>query len=130
MIAIGAATAGTWMIEARRDEPTCAPSVNQKSPIDLSEFPRPVLDPEDAYVYECPVAFANGALQASIRFAGNEAPDPDRFAAYAGVVATKPNASAIDATFASFETLMYFPLLVWMFLQGARYANRVTSTVV
>ena len=56
----------------------CAASENQKSPIDLSEFERPVPEPDDAYVNECPEAVANGALQASIRSAGNDAPEPDR----------------------------------------------------
>ena len=56
----------------------CAASENQKSPIDLSEFERPVPEPDDAYVNECPEDVANGALQASIRSAGNDAPEPDR----------------------------------------------------
>ena len=56
----------------------CAASENQKSPIDLSELLRPVPDPDEAYVNECDDAVANGALQASIRRAGNEAPEPCR----------------------------------------------------
>ena len=118
------------MIEERRDDPTWGASVIQKSPIVLSEFERPVPEPAGLYVYVCPVASLNEALQPWIRKSGNDAPEPSRFAAYAGVVATKPNASAIDATFASFETLMYFPLLVWMYLQGASYAIWVTRAVV
>jgi hypothetical protein len=58
------------------------------------------------------VASLNGALQPWIRKSGNDAPEPSRFTAYAGVVATKPNASANEATFASFENLIYFPLFV------------------
>jgi hypothetical protein len=45
-----------------------------------------------------------------MRAAGKDAPEPCNDAACAGVVATKPNASAAAATFASFETFMYFPL--------------------
>ena len=48
-IAIGAATAGTWMIEARFVAAVYAPSDIQKSPIDLSEFDWPVPEDEDAY---------------------------------------------------------------------------------
>jgi hypothetical protein len=64
------------MIEARFDEDVCGASVNQKSPIPLSELDRPVPDPEDAYVKVCEVAAANGALHASIKSAGKDAPDP------------------------------------------------------
>ncbi|CAB4543439.1 unannotated protein [freshwater metagenome] len=55
-----------------------AASENQKSPIDLSEFPRPVPELEEEYVNACDVASLNGALQASINPAGNEAPEPVR----------------------------------------------------
>ncbi len=113
------------MIDARRDEPTCGASVIQKSPTDLSEFVRPAPEPSALYVYVWPDAAANGALHASIRSAGNEAPDPSRLAAYAGVVVTKPNASATDATFASFETLMYFPLGNVVVLTGRNYEGAV-----
>jgi hypothetical protein len=65
-----------------------------------------------------------------MRNSGNDAPEPSRFTAYAGVVATNPNASANEATFASFVILIYFPLYVWKNLQGARYVNRVTRRVV
>jgi len=95
---------------ARFDEAVCAASVNQKSPIDLSELLRPVPEPDDAYVNECPDALANGALQASIRRAGNDAPDPCRSTAWAGVEATKPKARATAADFASIETFINFPL--------------------
>jgi SepF-like predicted cell division protein (DUF552 family) len=64
------------MIEARFEEEVCGASVNQKSPIDLSEFERPVPEPEAAYVKVCEVAAANGALQASIKSAGKDAPEP------------------------------------------------------
>jgi hypothetical protein len=56
----------------------CAASENQKSPTDLSELRRPGPEPDGAYVNECPEAVANGAFQASIRRAGNEAPEPCR----------------------------------------------------
>ncbi len=108
------------MIEARRDEPVCGASVIQKSPTALSEFVRPAPEPTALYVYVWPDAFANGALHASIKSAGKDAPDPSRFAAYAGVVVTKPNASATDATFASFETLIYFPLGNVVLLTGVK----------
>jgi hypothetical protein len=42
-------------------------------------------------------------------FAGHDAPEPNRSVANAGVDATIANASAIDATFAIREILMYFP---------------------
>ncbi|CAB4995622.1 unannotated protein [freshwater metagenome] len=42
--------------------------------------------------------------------AGKDAPEPEMLTpACAGVVATKPNAIAIAATFAIFEIFMYFP---------------------
>ena len=73
--------------------------MNQKSPTCLSELERPAPDPSDEYVNVCPDAAAKGALQASIKSAGNDAPEPERFAACAGVaVATKPNAIAAAAT--------------------------------
>jgi hypothetical protein len=59
----------------------------------------------------CPVASLNGALQASIKFVGNEAPEPDRSTAWAGVEATKPKTSATAADFASIETFINFPLI-------------------
>jgi hypothetical protein len=89
----------------------CAASENQKSPIDLSEFERPVPEPDDAYVNECPEAVANGALQASIKSAGKDAPEPARSTAWAGVEETNPNASATAADFASIETFINFPLI-------------------
>ncbi|CAB4956773.1 unannotated protein [freshwater metagenome] len=64
------------MMLARFVDAVCAASVNQKSPTDLSEFVRPAPEPDAAYVYECPEAVANGALHASTRSAGNEAPEP------------------------------------------------------
>jgi hypothetical protein len=94
--------------------------VNQKSPIDLSEFERPVPEPTELYVKEWPLSFANGALHASMRRAGKDAPDPSSDAACAGDDANKPNASAIVATFADFETLIISPLLMWL----ALFANR------
>ena len=45
-----------------------------------------------------------------MRSAGKDAPEPCRSTACAGVEATRPNASAIDATFANFETLIISPL--------------------
>jgi hypothetical protein len=53
----------------------------------------------------------NGALQASIRPEGNDAPEPVRSTAWAGVDATSPKTSAIAADFASIETFINFPLL-------------------
>jgi hypothetical protein len=64
------------MIEERFDDDVCGASVNQKSPTPLSEFERPAPEPDAAYVNECEVAAANGALQASIKSAGKDAPEP------------------------------------------------------
>jgi len=50
-IAIGAATTGAWIKVARFVDAVYAASENQKSPIDLSEFVRPVPELEEAYVY-------------------------------------------------------------------------------
>jgi hypothetical protein len=94
----------------RFEDAVCAASLNQKSPIDLSELLRPVPEPDDAYVKECPDFVANGALQASMRRAGNDAPEPCRSTAWAGVEATNPKASATAADFASIETFINFPL--------------------
>jgi hypothetical protein len=97
------------MMLARFDDDVCAASENQKSPIDLSEFVRPAPEPDAAYVNECPDDVANGALQASIRRAGNEAPEPCRSTAWAGVEDTSPKTSATAADFASNETFINFP---------------------
>ena len=75
-IPIGAATTGTWMMLARLVDAVCAASENQKSPTDLSELVRPAPEPDEAYVNEWPEVVANGALQASIRSAGKDAPEP------------------------------------------------------
>ena len=99
------------MMLARLVDPVCAASENQKSPIALSEFLRPSPEPDDAYVNECCVFAANGALQASMIRAGNDAPDPCRSTAWAGVEATKPKTSATAADFASIETFINFPLI-------------------
>ena len=97
------------MMLARLVAAVCAASVNQKSPIDLSEFERPVPEPDAAYVNECPDEVAKGALQASIRRAGNNAPEPCRSTAWAGVEDTSPKTSATAADFASNETFINFP---------------------
>jgi hypothetical protein len=108
------------MMLARLVAAVCAASENQKSPIDLSEFERPVPEPDDAYVNECCVLAANGALQASTIRAGNDAPEPCRSTAWAGVEATNPKTSAIAADFASIETFINFPLLDLGVEQGQR----------
>ncbi len=97
------------MMLARLVDAVCAASVNQKSPTDLSEFVRPAPEPDAADVDEWFYDDANGALQASTRSAGNDAPEPCRSTAWAGIEATKPKTSAIAADFASIETFINFP---------------------
>jgi hypothetical protein len=62
-------------------------------------------------VYVWPEASLNGDLQASIKPAGNEAPEPDRSTAWAGVEATSPKTIATAADFASIESFINFPLI-------------------
>jgi hypothetical protein len=94
---------------ARLVDAVCAASENQKSPTDLSEFVRPAPEPDDAYVNEWPEDVANGALHASTRSAGKDAPEPCRSTAWAGVEDTSPKTSATAADFASNETFINFP---------------------
>ena len=74
----------------------------------------------------CEVFEAKPALQPSMSRAGNEAPEPCRSTAYAGVPATKPNASARVAIFANFEILNFFPFLGMCELQGKPKEMRLT----
>jgi hypothetical protein len=50
------------MIEARFVAAVCAASVNQKSPIDRSEFVRPVPEPDDEYTNECELLLSKASL--------------------------------------------------------------------